>query len=339
MISSVSSRFRISSISFSGAGFLGCYHAGVYSCLLKHGYLLQPLERIGQDSNTPAPVLTGVSAGALISAAISAGVTPEDAMNVVLNVAMKTKEKGGFLDVLKPGFSLVDELDGLELQMQKALGGSDDTPGDYDNELLMNRIQQGSLLHVGLADRDKLSLSTPSENVNAYVYVDQYRNLKDVISACILSSYVPVGTGPMDENDVKNVAVKRAWKDVSAMEELRFLKDGITKSPVVKEPQEKLRYLDGGLAKMFPEIDKFTLMVSPLGGRFQNPYIAPKVESGVDVYVSDRILIKGNLQNLIALHQMAMSSSPEKLQEKFRNGYDDTLEFLDDNSLLSVFTK
>ena len=95
-------RFRFPSISFSGAGFLGCYHAGAAACLLKHGLLLGPMERRSNDDDSP-PLLLGVSAGALISAALSAGVLPEDAMNAVYEIANRTRERGGVMDVLKPG--------------------------------------------------------------------------------------------------------------------------------------------------------------------------------------------------------------------------------------------
>ncbi len=64
---------KISSIGFSGAGFLGVYHLGVAACLLKHGYLLNPMERVKQDDDDRKkkqisfpPILTGVSAGVFL---------------------------------------------------------------------------------------------------------------------------------------------------------------------------------------------------------------------------------------------------------------------------------
>lgn len=111
----------VPSISFSGAGFLGCYHLGVASSLLKHGYLLPKGEvatssssqlkngtkhsTIASSSSSPSrhPILLGASAGALTCAGIAAGVPGEDAMDIVLNVARATREKGGILDALRPG--------------------------------------------------------------------------------------------------------------------------------------------------------------------------------------------------------------------------------------------
>ncbi len=338
------SRFRIPSLSFSGAGFLGAYHAGVYSCLLKHGYLLKPLER-SSDGNGCSPVLTGVSAGALISAGISVGVTPEDAMNFILTIAKKTQEKGGFLDVLKPGFSLIDEVDKkFEFEMQKALGGSAESPGDYDNELLMNRIKNGkSKLLIGLTDRRKFRFQGKQHgSMKSYVYADEFRNIKDINSACILSSYIPLGTGPLDfEKETKNTAVKYAWDHVQVMEHLGFLKDFSGNSIIPEDKGEgSLKYLDGGLSNMFPCIDKSTIIVSPISGVFSNnKFIAPKAPTTTmpNFELSDGVEIGINSQNVLAMYQMARSSGPQVLNEKFRDGFDDAKKFLDENNLLTVF--
>jgi len=372
-----SCRFPIPSISFSGAGFLGVYHAGVYACLQKHNHVLQPLERLSPDSAKAAPIITGVSAGAIISAAISAGVTPDAAMNVVLQVAERTRSKGGLLDVLRPGFSLIDQLDDLlVLEMQKALGGSgdQDSPNDYDNELLLNRIQNGKLLHIGLTDRKKFDVSNTKADLNAYVYADTYRDMKDICSAAILSSYIPLGTGPAiwDWSD-ENIAVKMAWKTVKDMEKEGFLKHGISRTNVLegasqtqsikKETEadsdssddkdgvdDVLRYLDGGLANLCPEIDSRTLIVAPINGIYSHPFIAP-LAPNIDedsileqwkvvkhIEISDRVKIGLNTQNVVALYQMARSSSPEVLETKFRDGYDDAKRYLSDHDMLTVYS-
>lgn len=372
-------RFPIPSISFSGAGFLGVYHAGVYACLLKHNHVLQPLERLSPDSAKAAPILTGVSAGAIIAAAISAGVTPDAAMNVVLQVAERTRTQGGLLDVLRPGFSLLDQLDDLlVLEMQKALGGSGDqaSPYDYDNELLMNRIQNGKLLHIGLTDRKKFDISNTRADLKAYVYADTYRDIKDICSASILSSYIPLGTGPaIWDWSAENIAVKVAWETVKDMEQEGFLKHGISRTNVLEGVSQKhsikqetesesdsdssddkdgvedtLRYLDGGLANLCPEIDSRTLIVAPINGIYSHPYIAPlapnieedsilerwKVVKHIEI--SDRVKIGLNTQNVVAIYQMARSSSPQVLEQKFRDGYDDAKRYLSDHDLLTVYS-
>lgn len=372
-LSTSSSRFPIPSISFSGAGFLGVYHAGVYSCLLKHNHVLQPLEKLSPHHSKISPILTGVSAGALVSASISAGVTPENMMNVILKVAQRTKEKGGFMDVLRPGFSLIDQLEDLvEIEMYQALGGSHpkDSPNDYDNDLLMNRIQNGKLLHIGLTDREKFDFTNPKTDLKAYVYADSYRDIKDICSAAMLSSYIPFGTGPtLWEWDNKNLAVKRAWEIVKDMEQRGFLKHGVSGETVVgprgilqsiqsgteaddKEDvaDDKLRYLDGGLANLCPEIDERTLIVAPINGIYSKPFIAPlapiidegsileKLNIIKHVEISDRVQIGANAENLLALYQMAKSSSNQVLEDRFRDGYDDAKRFLSEHDLLTVYS-
>lgn len=356
------------------------------------------MERISDDDDTTSkklsPILTGVSAGSLIAAAISTGVTPEDAMSVVLAVAERTKEKGGVLDVLRPGFSLVDEVeDLLRGSMQKALGGSsssssddDHDNDDYDNELLLNRIQNGDLLRIGMADRRTLNLASVKRDLSSYLYADRYRNLKDITSACILSSYIPIGTGPLlGESDPKNLAIKRAWGNIQEMEQRGFLKHGITGLPLSSKSNnnhddptmedegddeddeeqadsaEKCHYIDGGLVNMFPEIDDSTVIISPVNGSYVHPFIAPDhtpsefqhklselmkqfnlpnlppTEQQV-VEISDRVQIGTNIQNVLAAYLMARSSSSDVLEERFRNGYDDTHRFLKEHDLLTTFS-
>jgi hypothetical protein len=90
----------LSSLGFSGAGFLTSYHLGAADCLLKRGLLLQRGE-LPVDDKTP--VLTGVSGGALVATAVSIGVRPEDGMMATLAIAEQSRKAGGMLDHLRPG--------------------------------------------------------------------------------------------------------------------------------------------------------------------------------------------------------------------------------------------
>ena len=92
---------RIASIGFSGSGFLACYHLGVAKCFLEQGYLRcdEKFDERGARSR-----LTGVSGGALIAAAVAAGVDPEVGMQTTLAVAQRTRQEGGYLDVFRPGY-------------------------------------------------------------------------------------------------------------------------------------------------------------------------------------------------------------------------------------------
>lgn len=89
------------SFGFSGAGFLTCYHLGVAECLLRHKRLPSPGELPADD--TTAPIVTGVSGGALVATAVSVGVQPEDGMRATLAIAEQTRIAGGVLDHLRPG--------------------------------------------------------------------------------------------------------------------------------------------------------------------------------------------------------------------------------------------
>lgn len=372
-------RFGLPSVGFSGAGFLGAYHVGVASCLLKHNHLLQPMERINHEEYNKSekeskiniskpPLLTGVSAGAIVSAAISAGVKGDDAMNVLYEINERTNTKSNaILNSLTPGFSLLDQVeDVITSAMQVALGGSADNPNDYDNDLLMNRIDHGRLLRIGITDtrdfasnvRKNIGKHLVKRNLDMYVYTSKYRDLKDIVSASILSSYVPIGTGPLpsNTNSGENAAVKRAFDRVREMEELGYLKHGVTgetlQGKIGKDDIEsgeliipetssinEVYFWDGGLVNMFPSVDDKTVMVTPLNCTFSNPFIAPEAlfENNRFIDVDDNVSVGMNMQNMKLLLKMLRSSDPAYLDERFTNGYDDTKKYLKERNLLSVF--
>ena len=224
-------------------------------------------------------------------------------MATVLTVAGRTREKGGLLDVIRPGFSLVDELDEpMRREMQKALGGdgSSSDYDDYDIDMLQNRTKNGELLRIGLSDRRTMDITSFDRDLSSYLYVDRYRDLDDILAASVLSSYIPFGTGPLrPEVETVNLSVKKAWKRIRQMERLGFVKNGVTGVPLQNgdteaeeenhtvhtantdaddspENDNKVLYIDGGLVNMFPEIDASTVIVSPLNGSFVPPFIAPQ---------------------------------------------------------------
>ena len=90
----------IPSFGFSGAGFLTCYHLGVADCLTRNGKLLE-ITRLPKDDS---PLMTGVSGGALASAAVGVGIAPEDCMNAVSEIVRRTRTVGGIMDHLRPGY-------------------------------------------------------------------------------------------------------------------------------------------------------------------------------------------------------------------------------------------
>ncbi|KAL3826779.1 hypothetical protein ACHAXA_000605 [Cyclostephanos tholiformis] len=209
--SSSSSSSSVPSYGFSGAGFLGCYHVGVASCLRKHGHLPIPSDAIdgggcGGGGMHPRPRLTGVSAGSMIAAAISVGVIPDpDGMEVVLEASRKTREMSRMsLDALTPGLSLIDAVEGpLRNAMARALGGRCDDGGmirDVDPELFGRRVPEGHL-RIGLTHGGGLWTMNRERFRDSYRYVESFRDAEDVISCCVLSSYIPGFTGPLNATD------------------------------------------------------------------------------------------------------------------------------------------
>ncbi len=337
------------SIGFSGAGFLGCYHVGVSACLQRHGWLGLDDSSNKKNYNTIqpttikplVPLLTGVSAGSMIAAATAAGVAPEpDGMDVVLTAARRTRELSNTsplptLDALTPGYSLIDAVEGTFREaIVKALGGtlpsqsqqhrrdydySSDSLYDIDPELFQRRFPKGSL-RIGLTDKRALLSSFPppsplSSLPKAYRYVDSYRNVEDVVAACMLSSYIPGVTGPLladsiadklfgvfnvgiSERDAKasNDAMKRAGRQLREMTRLGLVKDGTTGLPSTQNKTESetetsnqdddddsTRYWDGGIADLFPTFDSKTVIVAPINGIYTNPAICPAMQQPNEV--------------------------------------------------------
>ena len=338
--SATKAKNAIPSAGFSGAGFLGCYHVGAAACLHKQGYLPHP----DDDSYTPykMPLLTGVSAGSMIAAATCAGVNPEqDGMEVVLEAARRTRQlslnqdgtssKMVSLDVLTPGFSLIDQVEEpFRKALAKALGGycerdkSDNNYSfhDIDPELFSRRFPVGSL-RVGITDRRELwppPLPFGDSNfMDAYRYVDGFRDMEDVVACSMLSSYIPGGTGLLNLHEVApdvfgwllksdanaNDTVGRAGARLKEMTSLGMVKHGKSHLPVMEkksqlsnddkstddaeENNQPNYYWDGGLADMFPTFDDNTIVVSPLNGLFGDyPSICPKLPTDdSDATISD----------------------------------------------------
>lgn len=289
------------SIGFSGAGFLGCYHVGVAACLHKQGIIPHP------DDTNKMPLLTGVSAGSMNAAATYAGVNPEpDGMEVVLEAARRTRELSSgqtSLDVLTPGFSLIDAVEEpFRDAIVKSLGGYCEKDSsnniiihDIDPDLFSKRFPSGAL-RIGIADRREL-WSPPLWK--AYRYVDTFRDVEDIVACCMLSSYVPGITGHAPPSfldgltgsvDKSSSAAGRAGVRLKDMVQLGLVRHGKTGLPVVenvdestnneesKEDKSTDHYWDGGLAEMFPTFDNNTVIVSPLNGLYDpNPSISPEI--------------------------------------------------------------
>ena len=239
------SRPRLS-FGFSGAGFLGCYHVGAAACLMRQGHLPRPA-----DDRAASPRLTGVSAGSMIAAAVFAGVPPDpDGMEVVLEAARRARAlartRVWSLDVLTPGFSLIDAVEGpFRKALAQALGGYreiDEHTGevrfrDIDPELFARRFPEGSL-RIGLTDPRAMWPAV----AKAYRYVERYRDLEDVVACSMLSSYIPGVTGPLKLRD-KDTS-DRAGARLKEMVDLGFV-HYYTGVPVFKDAAKDLQFCDG----------------------------------------------------------------------------------------------
>mmetsp|Transcript_659 Transcript_659/g.1594 ORF Transcript_659/g.1594 Transcript_659/m.1594 type:complete len:421 (-) Transcript_659:1187-2449(-) len=364
------------SIGFSGAGFLGCYHVGVAACLQRHGWLgldysaNRRTTTIQPTTIKPlVPLLTGVSAGSMIAAATAAGVAPEpDGMDVVLTAARRTRELSKksqlpTFDALTPGYSLIDAVEGTFREaIVKALGGSLPSQSqqqnrdydytleslyDIDPQLFQRRFPMGSL-RIGLTDKRALLSSFPppsplSSVPTAYRYVDSYRNVEDVVAACMLSSYIPGVTGPLlgdnisdklleafniggseKDEEAGNDAMKRAGRQLREMTRLGLVKDGKTGLPSAQsetetgierssqdEEDDSTQYWDGGIADLFPTFDDNTTIVSPISGMYSNPTICPSMQQPNEVENNSSVsyLLRSYVPSLPATFRHCSKSS------------------------------
>jgi hypothetical protein len=185
--------------------------------------------------------------------------------------------------------------------------------------------------------------------------------LQDLLSACLLSSYIPFGTGPLqpttnDKN--KNTAVQRAAQRLHEMTQLGFVKCGSTGQPlnslkhynqqqkIIKNSNDKsakrnnYSYLDGGLVENWPIVDSQTVIITPIQGHYHpNPSIAPDISAGdhqLTFKVREGVLVGANADNAKTFALMLKSSADETLQSYFRDGYDDARRFLEKNNLLRI---
>jgi len=294
-----SQRLLSHSISFSGAGFLGCYHLGVANCLIKYGIL---------NKNT---LLLGSSAGSIVASGISAGVSPGDGMNIIIECVKRVRHSGGLLDTLRPGLSLVDEIESLLLDaMLKAC--------NYDNEYFMHRIQHGKLLHIYLTNPLK---SFPHTKSSSFC-VNYYRDFKDVVAASMLSSFIPGVTGPLlGVFDPKNTTIRNSYRKIQTLLNRESLKTEL--------------YWDGGISAMFPKKNESTIIISPLSGDFSpNLFISPKLTTDSKLIQYQGFRVGITQENITSLHRMIISSDLKELENRFHSGYDDAKRFLNTQNMI-----
>lgn len=296
-------RQRLSSIGFSGCGFLACYHLGVVACL--------------NENNVQFDHVLGVSGGALVAAGIATGVQPLAGMKVVHQISIEASKLAA--DTLHPGFSLVDV---MELHVSKLLKDA-----VADNKSHFEKFKQN--LHIGLTDRRVFP--PVGYNPKAYLFVDEFRDVEDLIAACVLSCFIPGLTGPaLGNQSSHNKAVDRATTRIKEMIQLGFVKQS---SGVPLRPSDFVRETcwDGGLVNAFPRRDDETVMVTPFFAEFPrnrsiNPVMNLPTKRLLDV--NPFVKLHFTRANATTLRQMALSSKPSVLDSRFKQGFQNTMAFL-----------
>lgn len=309
---------RLSSISFSGAGFLTVYHLGVAQCLLDNGLIsLQP--------SKDAPILTGVSGGALVSSALVCGISPERSVEVIMEVASTARQQA--LNIFHPGYSLIDAVEQNLLPLLK----------EMDDEQFQERLKNGRL-RIGLTDG---RVFPPlGYNPKAYRYIDTFESVEDIVAACVLSSYVPGVTGPLSSFSIANRAVQRSQERLMELSKLGVVKDFDGQSIEETAKTTSPIFMDGGFVNVWPLVDEKTLIVTPLSANFPGlDYICPPCcEDSNFLTVNPHCRLAVHSDNVSTFQDMIWSSVDDVLHQRFAQGHDNARDFLEKNNLLSSVT-
>lgn len=319
---------RISSVSFSGAGFLGSYHLGVSACLQKHKIIPNYTEEEDRSQSITPPVLLGSSAGALVAAGILTGIRTDDAMELTINLSNLTSKN--WLNVATPGFSLVDSLHPL---LRSAIDSSvaANFEGEGGESEWLRRFVNGRL-RVNLTV-PKLRMTMKENRV-----ISSFGNLDELVASCVLSSYVPFATGPLDVN----AGIAAASNELIAKNQVAIeINDGDSPGKLKAAPGDTGGFIDGGMSAMFPIMDANTLIVSPLPIRFgsgsgiQGRVICPEFDSNLSsspIFNQGLELVHEWRKNAHLLSSMLISSTSEELEQFYQNGHDDATKFLKESN-------
>ena len=309
-----------------------------HGCQVGYNHSLLDSAKVNQIFSNRNRYRPCYSAGALVASSVAAGMDAAEGMDTVLAIAHQTR-RAGRLTTLQPGFSLVDVMEAeVSKRLHKAI--------DDDNDEFLRRIDGGRLLRIGLTDRRVWPPVGP--NPRAMCYVDEYRDIDDVVAACVLSSYVPGVTGPTwGSLDERHKAILRAAQRLRDMVRAGCVKKGLTGERLqLSEISSDLRelYWDGGLVNAFPIIDRDTIIITPIAADFtNNPSINPSIE------YSDKALpirkwranptaqLHMTSDNMRTFQSLILNPDEKNLQSFFARGYDNALAFLDKHSLLQVF--
>jgi hypothetical protein len=319
------------SISFSGAGFYGVYHLGVTAALQSHGFLPNyadvPLKKKEKGEDKDRIVFMGSSAGSLVAAGTLAGFKVDDVMHI--NYQLSRKSYARTFNALTPGFDLLCE---LEPYIKTLLIG-------VDPEIIPNRMNGN--LHVHL-----------TSGMTKNRIVDEFQDVDHLLSSLILSCYIPGVTGRAVLTD--NSAVGRATKIINEKWGIKKTKrrlltgggssgDGESNhdSEVELEVVPKVSstkphsFIDGGLSRNWPFINKHTILVSPVPIQSvvkTRHVICPQESSSMSrpfQLPGQGVITDVTLSNMSLFAKMLWATDSDKDVDKvFQNGYDDAMRFL-----------
>lgn len=223
-------------------------------------------------------------------------------------------------------FSLVDEVEKRIYDMIR----------DFDEELVLRRIRKGQL-RIGLTD--SRAAGRFQKKSDAYVYVDRFESLEEVIAACVLSSYIPGVTGPISHTTLQQrTAVSRAHERMYDMLRRRAIMNHLgfpldycnSELDTVNFHPGKIRFLDGGLANVFPTVDESTCIVTPFVGNFVNPTISPG-EFGATANGLRTSRQWRYVENAKVMRYVSFPSDCHVLENYFELGFNNASRFLADS--------
>lgn len=225
---------------------------------------------------------------------------------------------------------------------------------EMDEEEILRRTS-GGRLRIGLTDSGYFPLFRGKQQEEAYLFVDEFETLQEIVAACVLSSYVPGMTGPapLERSIQTHPAVVQAGNHLKRMVERGVVRDGKgnPRNRLLKDTSE---LWDGGLVNLFPTINKDSILVTPFQGTFKNPTISPTMVAGspsladapsngfaiskipkMALAINRWSSLDLSMENLRTLRYVALSSTDDELQTWFSQGYDTCQQFLSNQNMQS----
>ena len=189
----------------------------------------------------------------------------------------------------------MDELEKfLPQELKKHFGGAKDADyEDYDKDMFQKSVQG---LRIGMSRCRTVwgavfGLACNNTDRKAFCYVDNFRDVDDLVASLLTSCFLPGKTGPFrGKKDHKFGAIRRAHERLKEMENLGFVQTYGSNEPVIQQELMMKRrimlpwhrgheryYVDGSYTHCFPREDNDTVIVTPVYMVHNvNPTISPE---------------------------------------------------------------